>query len=78
MPEDYQKWADPTIRYIVKSFAISLAWFLQRIVSAVHASLRGSKMFSENVLDYLTTMGHLSKEQRESLKLDIYLAPGNH
>jgi hypothetical protein len=46
--EDYKKWAEPVVKYGVQSFAISLAWFLQRIVSAFHAALRGSKVSLKN------------------------------
>lgn len=75
MPPDYQKWALPLITYTVKSFAISLAWFLQKIVSAIHSSLRGGNMCADNVLDYLTTMGHMKSAQRNDMKLDTFLGP---
>lgn len=76
MHPDYKKWASPLVHYSVKSFSISLAWFIQRIMSAVHAALRGSKMCTENFLDYLSTMEFLSKENRKMLQLDLLLAPG--
>lgn len=77
MPPDYKKWAAPLVQYSVKSFSISLAWFIQRVISAVHAALRGSKMCAENLLDYLTTMGFLSAGLRANLRLDLILAPGS-
>jgi hypothetical protein len=76
MPPDYKKWAAPLVQYSVKSAAISLAWFIQRVISAVHAALRGSKMCAENLLDYLTTMGFLSSVLRADLRLDLIIAPG--
>jgi hypothetical protein len=76
MPPDYKKWAAPLVQYSVKSASISLAWFIQRVISAVHAALRGSKMCAENLLDYLTTMGFLSSALRSNLRLDLILAPG--
>ena len=78
MHPDYKKWASPLVQYSVKSFAISLAWFIQRIMSAVHAALRGSKMCTENFLDYLTIMEFLNKENRKMLQLDLLLAPGTY
>lgn len=33
MHDDYKKWAEPVVKYGVQSFAISLAWFLQRYVN---------------------------------------------
>ena len=78
MHPDYKKWALPLVHYSVKSFSISLAWFIQRIMSAVHAALRGSKMCTENLLDYLTTMEFLGKELRKNFHLDLLLAPGTY
>ena len=78
MHPDYKKWASPLVQYSVKSFAISLAWFIQRIMSAVHAALRGSKMCTENFLDYLITMEFLGKDHRKHLHLDLLLAPGKY
>lgn len=76
MPPEYQKWAEPLVQYFVKSAAVSFAWYLQRVVSAVHAALRGGKMFADNVLEYLVEMGHITEEQKSNLKLDIILGPG--
>eukprot|EP01036_Dinobryon_divergens_P027546 gene27546-36341_t len=55
-PEAYKKWIKPTVHSIIKSTAISLAWTLQRIISAFHSALRGGLMCSRNVLEYLSKM----------------------
>ena len=55
-PEAYRKWIKPSVHSIIKSTAISLAWTLQRIISAVHSALRGGLMCSRNVLEYLSKM----------------------
>jgi hypothetical protein len=51
-----RKWVKPTVSYGIHSVAISLAWFLQRIISAVHSAMRGGLMCARNVLVYLKEM----------------------
>lgn len=56
LPDDYKKWAKPAVDAIVRSLAISSAWFLQRVISAVHSAMRGGLMLSRNILEYLSKM----------------------
>jgi hypothetical protein len=53
LPIEYQKWAGPTIEYLVRSSCISLAWMMQRVLSAVHSAIQGGHLFSRNILHYL-------------------------
>lgn len=53
LPVEYQKWAEPTVEYMVRSTCISLAWLLQRVLSAVHSAIQGGHLFSRNILNYL-------------------------
>ena len=76
MHPDFQKWAEPLTIYTIKSSAISIAWMMQRVMSAFHSAIRGGHMFAANVLDYLTTMGYITVELRKSIYLDTFLAPG--
>lgn len=64
MPEDFKHWTSFFITYTVKSVTISLAWMIQRIVSAFHSALRGGHMIGSNLLEYLSVMGiiHLDPE----------------
>ena len=66
LPEDYKKWAQPLISYAVKSIAISIAWFVQRIMSSVHSAIRGGHMLSKNVLEYLNKMGYLQMKNEDT------------
>lgn len=75
LTSDYEKWAEPLVSYSIKSFAVSMAWFLQRVVSAFHSAIRGSHMFAANVLEYLVTMGYMQKSVRDSMHLDTIIAP---
>jgi hypothetical protein len=57
LPRPYKKWADVLLTYSIKSFAISIAWTLRRVVSSFHSAIRGGLMFSKNLLSYLVDMG---------------------
>lgn len=66
LPEDYKKWAEPLVDYAVKSFSISLAWFVQRVLSAFHSAIRGGLLFSRNLMEYLSIMGYVHINPDES------------
>jgi len=58
LPDEYRKWAKPSLAYSVKCAAVSFAWFVQRIISAFHSAMRGGHLFSQNILEYLDHMGY--------------------
>eukprot|EP01032_Pedospumella_encystans_P019808 gene19809-22515_t len=62
LPKPYKRWADVILTYTVRSFAISIAWTLRRVVSSYHSAIRGGLMFSKNLLGYLVDMGYIKKD----------------
>ena len=46
LPADQKKWAEPIISYACRSTAISIAWMIQRVISAFHSAMRGGIMCS--------------------------------
>ncbi len=62
LPKPYKRWADVILTYTVRSFAISIAWTLRRVVSSYHSAIRGGLMFSKNLLGYLVDMGYIRKD----------------
>eukprot|EP00798_Chlamydomonas_sp_ICE-L_P023163 gene23163-30371_t len=56
-PKEYQKWLDMTIRYFCRSFAVSVVWWLQRIMSAFHSAIRGAQMLVLGVVNTLKANG---------------------
>lgn len=58
IPKDYHRWIDVVIRYICKSAGISIAWTLQRILSAFHSALRGAQMFTDSFAVYTGKRGY--------------------
>ena len=61
IPVEYKRWAKPIVRYSVKCVCISVSFFLQRMISAVHSAVKGGIMVSRNVLEYLSVMKILPK-----------------
>lgn len=68
---DYKRWAGPLIEYTVKSIAISIAWFIQRIISAFHSAIRGGIMFSRNILEYTSEMKILELNHEDTFLDEI-------
>lgn len=58
VPKDYQKWISPCIEFVCKCIAISIAWFIQRIISSVQSAIRGGLMFSRNILSFAKKQGY--------------------
>jgi len=66
LPADYKRWAEPVIKYSIRSFAVSVAWTLQRVISAFHSALAGGVMATRNIIEYLNIMGHLKMKHEET------------
>jgi len=57
----YHKWIRPAIQYTCKSIGISIAFFIQRILSAFHSSIRGGQIFTQGILEYAIKVPQLKK-----------------
>jgi len=55
--DDLQKWAEPALCYLCKIIAITLTWWVQRIISAFHSAIRGGHMAGEGVVKLLHSRG---------------------
>lgn len=66
LPAEYERWAEPVIRYTIRSIAVSIAWTLQRVISAFHSALAGGVMATRNIIEYLNIMGHLQMKHEET------------
>lgn len=53
VPEDYHRWIIPGINYTCKFIAISIAWTIQRVISAFHSCIRGGHMAAAGFINYL-------------------------
>jgi len=52
-PDDYDKWVPVIFGWFTKSFAISIAWYIQAVLSAVTSSLIGALMISQALITIL-------------------------
>lgn len=57
IPSDYKKWAHSVVVCSIKGIALSVAWFVYRIISAFHSAIRGGHMFTTNIFEYLHKFG---------------------
>jgi hypothetical protein len=57
IPEDYQKWVPAVIGWVSKGMALSLAWRIQRILTASTSAIAGGALFARSVLKMLNRRG---------------------
>lgn len=72
IPEEHnylRKWVPSVVRYTCRSFAVSIAWLLQRVISAFHSAIRGSEMTIKGVSMYLKRHGHIDEVPKEGSQL---------
>lgn len=70
VPTEYRKWVSPVTSYALKSVAISIAWTVQRFVSAFHSAIRGGLMASRCILAYLSVMKYTPHIDHNDTYLD--------
>lgn len=71
VPEDYKKWVPVVLRWVCKTVAITIAWWVQRVISAFHSAIRGGLMFSRGVVNFLHERGTISFSDEDS-QIDEY------
>uniref|UniRef100_A0A0G4G8V7 Uncharacterized protein n=1 Tax=Chromera velia CCMP2878 TaxID=1169474 RepID=A0A0G4G8V7_9ALVE len=53
VPEDYKKWVEPVLLFIVRVVVMNIAFFFHRVVSAFHSAFRGGTLAARNLLPFL-------------------------
>jgi hypothetical protein len=71
IPNDYRKWTPIVLSWIVKSFAMSIAWYIQSVVSAFASALDGGIMMSRALYQFcvahkLTLFGLIPEDHTQS------------
>ncbi len=61
IPAEYHRWIPVATHYLCASIGMSLAWFIERIISAFHSTLRGSHLFTAGLIFYLIKLGKISE-----------------
>merc|ERR1712146_611730 len=76
IPEEHgylKKWVPSLVRYTCRSVAVSIAWLLQRVISAFHSAVRGSEITIKGCLCTLNGMVTLKKCQKKVLSCGFAL-----
>jgi len=71
IPGEYSKWAGPIVHSMIRTTTVSIAWWLQRVISALHSAIRGGVMASRNICQYVTKMGWANINTDETLLDEI-------
>lgn len=66
IPDEYKKWTRPVVDWICTFISISIAFMLQRILSAFHSAIRGGMLFARTLLSYLDKHGYIKFKEDES------------
>lgn len=70
MNEDVHKWIPQCVSYFSKVVAITVAWYIQKILSAVYSSVRGGLMVSRSLMYFLSRKIRICKLDPETSYLD--------
>lgn len=70
-PEEYRKWIDPCMHYGCKTVGVSLAWTIQRFISAFHSAVRGGDLFARGLCKFLLRRGVNSPLQPGSFLFNV-------
>eukprot|EP00405_Crypthecodinium_cohnii_P026771 CAMPEP_0206498252 /NCGR_PEP_ID=MMETSP0324_2-20121206/50836_1 /ASSEMBLY_ACC=CAM_ASM_000836 /TAXON_ID=2866 /ORGANISM="Crypthecodinium cohnii, Strain Seligo" /LENGTH=299 /DNA_ID=CAMNT_0053984309 /DNA_START=148 /DNA_END=1044 /DNA_ORIENTATION=- len=52
-PEEYRKWIPVAFRWSCKLLAMSVAWWIQRVISATHSAIKGGLIFGRYLVEFL-------------------------
>lgn len=60
MPEEYRKWVPVVVRWSCKIFAMTIAWWIQRVISAIHSAIKGGLIFGRILVEFLHEKGFVT------------------
>jgi hypothetical protein len=72
LPKKYHQWISPMVNLICKSLAISLAWSIQSVISAVQSAIRGGLMASRRLMKFANNRGWINMKEEDTYA-DEYL-----
>ena len=61
IPKEYHKWVPSIVKYSCRIVAVSIAWVVQRVISAFHSAIRGSEMALRGICAYLKRHDHIKE-----------------
>lgn len=60
VPAEYAKWVPVGIDVACRAVGISIAWFVQTVISSFYSALRGAQIAAKGILSYATRHGHVA------------------
>lgn len=83
VPTDYAKWIPVTLGWVCKAIGMSVAWYLQAIMSACTSGVRGGLMFSRSMVAFMSNAGitcggliPMHDEKKQRAKFAEWVAKG--
>jgi len=71
IPVDYHRWIPTLIAWTCKVIAVSIAWFIYRVLIAITSAIRGGLMAARNVLNFMHRKGYIDFDDTESILDEI-------
>jgi len=71
IPAAYQKWIPVIISYTCKSAGVSIAWTIQRVISAFYSSIRGAQIFTFGLVNFLSRNGYTLLDEKSPVNMAI-------
>ena len=71
LPQEYHHWIDILINYSCKAIAMSIAWYIQAVISAYHSAIRGGLLCSRGLLGFAHDRGVLLQVSLEGYADEI-------
>jgi hypothetical protein len=72
LPNRYHQWIAPMMNFLCKAIAISIAWSIQSVISAVQSAIRGGLMASRRLLKFANNRGWVNLNENDTYA-DEYL-----
>jgi len=60
VPDEYHMWIPVMTKWFCKAVAISIAWWIQRVISAFHSAIRGGIMCTRYLLEFAKEKGYVT------------------
>lgn len=75
IPEEYRQWIPVIINYVCKMMAMTIAWYVQMVISAFHSAIRGGLKISRAFWRYAYKNKWVDKPSSETM-MDEYVGWG--
>lgn len=72
LPSKFHKWIAPLINFCCKVIAITIAWYVQKVISSVQSAIRGGLMFSRRLLAFLNEKGYFNIKEEDTYLDEIF------